>query len=128
MDFLMFKDISFPEGEIIALGNTDEDRAVNEYFRNKKISEITFTFLKDEYKYPHGACLCFMTPMAYAFFFPVFMKLAINDINGDTDIPWTVVSCNLLPMAEGRMKENLDVILSTYSKAQLRAIAIFLKK
>lgn len=127
MDFSMFEDISFPKGEIITLGNTDEEKALSEYFSNRKISDISLNSLKEEYKYPHNACLCFMAPRAYAFFLPAFMKLAINDTKGDTDIPWVVVSCNLLAIAEGKMKKNLEAILISYSKTQLQAITVFLK-
>lgn len=128
MDFSIFKDVSFPNNRIISTGLREEDRAVEKFFRNKKISEITRYTLENDYKYTYSACLDFMTPEAFAFFLPAFMKIAVQDYNGETSFPWIVVSCHLLPMAEGTMPDNRDAILSSYSDSQLHVVAEFLKE
>lgn len=69
-----------------------------------------------------------MTPDAFAFFLPVYMRLAVEDIKLETDFAWTVVSAHLLPMAKGMMTENRESILNSYTKEQLNLIPIFLLK
>lgn len=126
MNFSIFTDQLFPSNKIICLGKREEDVSTEAFFRNKKRSEITRLSLELDYKYPHYACLSFMTPDAFAYFLPVYMRLAVEDIKLETDFAWTVVSSHLLPMAKGMMTENRESILNSYTKEQLNLIPKFL--
>jgi hypothetical protein len=111
----------------VSLRDSIESNDVDDFFRGKSLADITLTVLNESYPHDPSACLVFMTSQAFAFFLPAFMKIALEEYEQADVIPEVVIR-RFVEMAEGRDKERLDSIVSTYSPSQLRAIGQFLSE
>ncbi|KVM59380.1 hypothetical protein WJ58_09230 [Burkholderia ubonensis] len=81
--------------------------------------------MREDYECDESACLTFMEPEAFAFFLPLFIKLAIFDCNDADNIPDSLVY-KLHRMATGGADSWLEEILKTYSRSQRDVIVEFL--
>ncbi|HEX9391151.1 MAG TPA: DUF6714 family protein [Usitatibacteraceae bacterium] len=122
----------FPNGPIrsdveIAVGNSIEANDIRIFFAGKKIDEITIDLLNSAYSHDPAACLAFMSPIAFAFFLPLWMKISLNDFDKADAIPETVIGY-FLALAEGKYPDKLSAIMAMYSSAQLGVVALFLRE
>jgi hypothetical protein len=127
VDFNVFDDDPFDVGNRVTDGDGLEARAVEEFFSGRSLSEITLQRLTDGYMHDPAACLVFMTPEAFAFFLPAFMRIALEDYDHADVIPEVVIG-RFVEMAEGRDDERLAAIRSSYSTPQIRCVADFLEE
>ncbi|WP_175964346.1 DUF6714 family protein [Burkholderia pyrrocinia] len=125
LDFSLFPNDPFPKGKSITNRSGIESCAVDDFFRGKKRFDITLKELREDYECDESACLTFMEPGAFAFFLPLFMKIATCDYDEADNIPDSLVY-KLHRMATGGAKDWLGEILGTYSKDQRDSIVDFL--
>ncbi|MGS0892894.1 DUF6714 family protein [Burkholderia stagnalis] len=124
-DFSLFPNMPFPKGQSITNRSGIESCAVDDFFRGKKRFDITLKELREDYECDESSCLTFMEPEAFAFFLPLFMKIATHDYDEADNIPDSLVY-KLHRMATGGAKDWLREILKTYSKDQRDSIVDFL--
>src|SRR5258706_13461640 len=109
----------FPNGPIrsdveIAVGNSIEANDIRIFFAGKKIDEITIDLLNSAYSHDPAACLAFMSPIAFAFFLPLWMKISLNDFDKAYAIPEPVIGYFLaLPKVQSR--DKLPALFAIYS-------------
>lgn len=128
MNFSVFFNNSFPpDKKAIAVGESIEASDVSKFFSGRNVREITLDELKSNYPHDAAACLAFMTPLAFAYFLPSFMRIALEDY-GRADVIPEVVIGYLLAMADGRDMARRDVIEASYSRDQLGTVAKFLRE
>ncbi|CAB3772781.1 hypothetical protein B7G54_37460 [Burkholderia puraquae] len=125
LDFSTFPNDSFPKGESITDRSGIESCAVDDFFRGKKRFEVTLKELREDYECDESACLTFMKPKAFAFFLPLFMKIATLEYDEADNIPDSLVY-KLHRMATGGASDWLDEISKTYTKNQRDSIIDFL--
>lgn len=122
----------FPGGPIssrvaITVGNSIEAEDISKFLANRCAEEITLDILDLLYPHDPAACLAFMTPEAFAYFLPAWMKIALDDYDVANTIPETIISY-LLALAEGKDPERLSTINASYTREQLGAVAKFLRE
>lgn len=105
-------------------GSSIEGRAVEAYFREKGLDDITLEGLNKDYPHDPAACLVFMSNEAFAFFLPAFMRISLERYSTAGAIPEAVVG-RLQDMAQGRDDERRDTLLRVYSRKDLAAVAEF---
>jgi len=127
MDFLAFEWRVAPSLSRIGRGDSIEARSVDQFFRGRRLSDVTLETLHSEYPHDPAACLVFMAAPAFAAYLPAFMRIALERYEDSGSIPEAVVH-RLREMAEGRDEERRDEVVSKYSGAQLLAIAEFLSE
>ncbi|VWD38872.1 DUF6714 family protein [Burkholderia lata] len=125
LEFSLFPNSRFPKGEPITDRSGIESCAVDDFFRGKKRFDITLKELREDYECDESACLTFMKPKAFAFFLPLFMKIATREYDEADNIPDSLVY-KLHRMATGGANDWLDEISKTYSKNQRDSIINFL--
>ncbi|MBU9283679.1 hypothetical protein KTD27_26590 [Burkholderia multivorans] len=69
IDFSVFDNHFFPSGEPIGYGGGIEPRDVEGFFRRRRRFDVTLSDLNNVYEHDPSACLGFMLPRAFAFFF-----------------------------------------------------------
>ncbi|QRR08577.1 hypothetical protein FPJ27_19655 [Burkholderia sp. MS455] len=121
----LFPNAPFPKGKSITDRSGIESCAVDDFFRGKKRFDITLKELRKGYEYDESACLTFMEPEAFAFFLPLFMKIATRDYDEADNIPDSLVY-KPHRMTTSGAKDWLSEILKTYSKDQRDSIVDFL--
>lgn len=126
MDINIFWTEKYPDQKPIGLGNSSEAKAVERFFRGKRLQDVSLSSLRKEYHHDPSAALVFMTEDAFAFFLPAFMRIALEDYESADAIPEAVIN-RFLEMAEGRDMERRQAIIRRYSPEQIKAIADFLK-
>lgn len=120
--FSHFLDV--PPPETIASGRSIEATYVETYFKGKKWSELTVEQMCEHYQGDPAGCLSFMTPVAFRYYFPGFMKMALFQYDKADAIFDVVVS--KLSIAANQPTAELRGIFEGYSRSQLRAIARYL--
>lgn len=125
--FSLFPDDIFPVEKAITNIDGIEARAVDQFFRGRRRFATTLEELRDNYECDESACLGFMEPEAFAFFLPLFMKLAACEYDASSNIPDSVVY-KLHRIAAGDADDWLAAILATYSTEQLGVIVEFLEE
>lgn len=127
MDFSTFPSVKFPLAQPVTLCDSIEACGVETFFRGHSWDEITLDFLKSNYPHDPAACLTFMLPTAYAFFLPAYMRMALENYETSDAIPDSVIF-DLLCMGQGKYKDKLDAVLSSYTAEQLNSVAKFLSE
>ncbi|MDN7861601.1 hypothetical protein QZM81_37935 [Burkholderia cepacia] len=125
--FSLFPDDIFPVEKALTTMGGIEARAVDRFFRGRRRFATTLEELRNNYECDESACLGFMEPEAFAFFLPLFMKLAACEYDASNNIPDSVVY-KLHRIATGDADDWLAVILATYSTKQLDVIVEFLEE
>ncbi|ERJ33261.1 hypothetical protein L810_4519 [Burkholderia sp. AU4i] len=87
--FSLFPDDIFPVEKAITNIGGIEARAVDRFFRGRRRFAITLE-VRDNYECDESACLGFIEPEAFAFFLPLFMKLAACEYDASNNIPDSV--------------------------------------
>jgi hypothetical protein len=118
-----FFSLVYPEGERIAKGDSFEARSVENFFSGKTWSDISLCDFSEKYEGDPAACLSFMTPAAYRYFFPLFMRSALLEHDG-ADAIFDVVVNKLYQAACGDVA--LRSIYEEYQPKQLNSIAKYL--
>ncbi len=121
----MFPNEKFPLGEPIAIPTGSEATDIEEFFRGRYRDEITYGVLKSDYSGDSSACVTLMLPAAFAFFLPVYMRIALHEYEICDALADSVIS-DLQYMAQGGYQDKLNAILLSYSPMQLKAVAEFL--
>lgn len=125
LDFSLFPNDPFPNGEPITNRSGIESCAVDDFFRGRKRFDRTLKEMRENYACDESACLAFMEPRAFAFFLPLFMKIATHEYDQADNIPDSLVY-KLHRMATGDANDWLEEILKAYSKDQRDSIIDFL--
>ncbi|WP_257248858.1 DUF6714 family protein [Burkholderia cepacia] len=125
--FALFPDDIFPVEKAVTNKGGIEARAVDRFFSGRRRFATTLEELRDNYECDETACLGFMEPEVFAFFLPLFMKLAACQYDASNDISDSVVY-KLHRIAAGDADDWLAAILATYSTEQLGVIVEFLEE
>lgn len=103
----------------------DEYSYVEEFFRDKMWTEITLEDLKSEYPGPPDACLSFMSPEAFRYFLPAYMRFFLERWDEADAIADAAVFV-LIPTSDPKLVQwQLDRFRG-FDHRQRRAIADFL--
>jgi hypothetical protein len=127
LDFSVFPVGPFSSQTSITMGSSMEAEDISKFLSDRNAADITLDVLNSSYPHDPAACLAFMTPTAFAFFLPVWMRISLNDYERADVIPETVIGY-LLALAEGKNPERLSAIRSSYSREQLSLVAKFLQE
>ncbi|ALX10412.1 hypothetical protein P350_02100 [Burkholderia cepacia JBK9] len=125
--FSLFPDDIFSVEKAITNKSGIEACAVDRFFKGRRRFATTLEELRDNYECDESACLGFMEPEAFAFFLPLFMKLAACEYSASNNITDSVVY-KLHRMASGDGEDWLVAIQATYTMEQLDVIVEFLKE
>lgn len=125
MNFSVFPDSLFPIDQPITEKNGIESNFIESFFRTYNRNQITINLLNSKYSHDPSACLGFMTPSAYAFFLPAFMRIAITEFDEANLIPFVIV-WQLLDISNASDDDRKSAIIKNYSKDQLNEIIDFL--
>ncbi|AYZ66762.1 hypothetical protein EGY31_26820 [Burkholderia multivorans] len=123
--FSLFQNDTFSMEKAVTNRNGIEARAVDDFFRGRRKFETSLAELREDYECDESACLSFMEPEAFAFFLPLFMKLAACSYDESGNIPDSLVY-KLHRMATGGADHLLHTISTTYSKSQCDVVVKFL--
>ncbi len=127
MKLSQFSTAPFPKDLAIGSGTSIESRAVERFFRDKTIGDISLAALRAGYSHDPAACLVFMTNEAFAFFLPAFLRISLDEYDAADAIPGAVIN-RLVEMAEGHDNGRRDAVMRSYTREQLGAIADFLEE
>lgn len=122
--FEAFKDMPDNPPDKINMGDSIESLCVGNYFRNKSWLELNVIKLRESYPGDESACLSFMTPEAFRYFFPAYMRMALIEYDKADAIFDTVLS--KLNIAAKDENSELRQIFLRYQIFQLEAIAKYL--
>lgn len=125
LNFSIFENDFFPNERSITDRSGIESCAVDDFFRGKRRFDVTIEELKEGYECDESACLTFMEPVAFSFFLPLFIKMAICHYDEAGNIPDSLVY-KLHRMATGGENDWLNEVLRSYSKDQRSIIIDFL--
>jgi hypothetical protein len=123
---LAFANTQRPNSENISISVGPEGQEVKLFFANKNWQEITLDTLKNDYKGPHSACLGFMTPEAFAYYFPAYLKIATFSYD-EGDVLSTTVTSMVFDAAED-VKCNTTDGVNLFTHEQNRVVAEALNK
>lgn len=105
----------------------------NAFVRGIRPSELTVRRMIDRYPGDYGAIMSFLSSRAYAYFFPGFMTIALENVDNQLDeeeggfFIYGRVTYSMYCMATGNEYNNrLDDLVQAYSRDQLRVLALAL--
>ena len=96
---------------------------VADFFAGKKWTEISLLSLQNEYIGDGSACLCFMNPKAFRYYFPAYMLIAIQDYDNADVIADSAVNA-LIPTPD--LRSWWEERTSGLNAAQRSVITTFL--
>jgi hypothetical protein len=117
VDFSVFPNEKYPEHEAITSRSGIESSEVDNFFRGRRRWDITARQLNEEYKHDPSACLGFMTPGAFSFFAPLYLRMVLLKSELYGAFPDSVFNefHRLVTDVDSR---RLDVMRERYSKEQ----------
>lgn len=81
----------------------DEYAYVAVYFKGKHWREITLKGLREESPGPPDACRCFMSPEAFRFYLPAYMRIAVEEYEAADVVAETVIFALMPPREDERL-------------------------
>jgi hypothetical protein len=117
VDFSAFPNEKYPEHEAITSRSGIESSDVDTFFRGRRRWDITARQLNEEYKHDPSACLGFMTPGAFSFFAPLYLRMMLQGSELYGAFPDSVLN-EFHRLVADHDSSRLDVMLEKYSKKQ----------
>ena len=137
LDFSLFSDEPFPKDKAITNRSGIEPCDIDDFFRGRPVSKewprtpydiadsarrtrfgTSLKDIRENYPGDESACLSFMTPEAFAFFLPLFMKFAVLEYDEAKNIPESI-AYKLHSLATcGARNEKTEAIIKKYSPFQ----------
>ena len=124
---LVFSAVPKPTPENVSASVGPEGEMVQDFFSGKDWKDITLETLENEYPGDHGACLGFMTPEAFIYYFPAYLKIAAFSYN-EGESPSQSLVCRLFNAAEGIIKDDNTEAINSFDYEQNKVVAVVLKK
>lgn len=122
--FNLFNNLPYPDDDNISDKNSIEASYVSNYFRGKQWDKLGVKELQEDYPGDPSACLSFMTPSAFRYFFPGYMKMALIEYD-IADAIFDVVINKLVTTATDP-NYYYRSIFEAYDHIYLNAIAKYL--
>jgi hypothetical protein len=122
--FDSFLNVPYPGDANISAGNSIESSYVADYFRGKEWGGLSVQDFSEHYPGDPAACLSFMTPAAFRYYFPGFMKIALLEYDVADAIFDVVI--NKLSIAADDPSSTWRPVFEGYEPTHLHAIAKFL--
>lgn len=125
-----FGNIELPRENQILLSTTKandvEAGNVKEFFSGKRWNEITLDQLFDQYKSDPSASLLFMSPIAFRYYLPLFIKICISDYD-DADLIYETTIWRLLPSKSHLSSHEFNKLYDEYDLEKKSLIADILQ-
>lgn len=126
MKFEAFSRKKFPADLPITRSAGQEAVDTAAFFSGKCIDDVRLDDLNGKYRHDPSGCISLLTPEAFAFFLPAFMRISIEQYADANAIPDVLIN-RLLHIAAGDDEERRDAIVRWYGAEQMREVALFLK-
>ena len=102
----------------------DEYSYVEEFFNGREWDTFSLQTLLNEYRGPHEACLSFMSPVAFNYYLPGFMKISIEEFDPE-EILMEFVLYELTPDTNDEIQNYQLERFSTFNQKQIKTIVLF---
>lgn len=123
--FSVFDDVTSPNDDNIALGNSFESGYVKSYFSGRNWRSIDVESLRESYPGDPAACLSFMTPDAFRYFFPSYLRMAYMEYDkADAIFDCVVGKLHAVAFEDSSLRR----VFEGYEPHQLSAIAILVRQ
>lgn len=100
----------------------DEYSYIEKYFKGKEWNSFNFKDLYDNYQGPQDACLAFMSPVAFRYYLPSFMSIALNEYE-EADL---LVDTTLYSLIPNKENNNESEIFNKFTQEQIQVIIEFI--
>ena len=102
----------------------DEYSYVEEFFNGREWDAFSLQTLLSEYRGPHEACLSFMSPEAFNYYLPGFMKISVEEFDPE-EILMEFVLYELTPDTNYEIQNYQLERFSTFNQKQIKTIVLF---
>ena len=105
--------------------NIESGYVVN-FFNGKKWTDVTLNKFINDYEGDPSACLLFMSPEAFRYYLPLYLRICLVDYD-NADVIYDTTLWRLIPSKNNMNREEFDELFNGYNGDQKALIAKILQ-